>query len=268
MVAWAKKSLVLLTVLSVGLSGCGDEAADPGDGARAAPQIPDSGTMYMSLANLSQSGPGVRDPEGLCHAGSAFLVGVANTAVFVHTALPRLALIAALVQPFEWTPPATWTWSYPVETETDTAFVELTATIPDSLGVLWEMRVSGTQHELDEFLWVSGESNLLAGEGHWLLYDANLPEGAQEALRIEWIFGAMDDRSLDFLNVNTSSDALGDTLSYAILGSSAMVRYHDIGEGVTRVDWDVDVGDGEFHGAGGDSCCWGAAPTYADIDCE
>jgi len=261
-------SVVSILVFSFFLFGCGEETTEPENGQPDSPPVPDPGTMSMDLSNLSESGQALRQPEGLCHAGSAILVGVANTAVFVYTVVPRVALIAALVQQPEWTPPATWTWSYPVETQLDTASVELVATVPDSLRVQWGMTVSGTRHDLEDFLWVSGESMLDASEGHWLLYDPNLPVAEQEALRIEWVFDATDDRSLDFLNVNTSSEGVGDTLSYSISGSDAMVSYHDVDNGVTRVEWDVDVGNGEFHGAQGDSCCWGAAPTYPNVECD
>jgi len=228
--------------------------------------IPDSATFEPDLSGLASEEKHA-DPAGLCHAVSAFAVGWANSAVFIHTAIPRLAFIVALLQPVSFEAPDTWKWAYTVEAPLDTAVVELQAIVNSGVSIDWEMRFSGTRQNLDRFLWVSGESLVQAGEGFWLLNEATQTGSTTEALLINWRYTAFDERTLQFINVKPTAEAFGDTLHYSIDGTDAFVRYHDIDHGITLVDWDVDIGDGFLVNAQGDTCCWGPAPQRADIPC-
>lgn len=266
------RSILLSMCALLLVFGCGDETTGPEntDGTeKAFPYtLPDSTTMELDLSHLSGGAKPCQDATGLCHAVSAFAVGYANAVVFAYTAIPRLAFIAALTQPATWVPPSTWVWDYTIEAREDTARIELTGTVPDTTAMDWEMRISGTRMDLDRFLWVSGQSLLDATEGHWILYDPNLPAAEQEALRVEWLNQAMYDRALSFVNVNTNHEGFGDTLSYTLTGNNAQVRFQDIDTGTTWVEWDTGTGEGRLYGAQGDSCCWGPGPHYADTGCE
>ena len=229
---------------------------------------PFDGTLEPELDQLSE---GALAPEmpGLCHGLAAVSVAWANTTVFFFTGLPTVVFLEALTHRPVWYPPDTWLWAYTMPSGSGWVTVELYATLTGATEIDWEMLISGTVLSYNRFQWVTGVSQTDATSGHWILYDHRTPAVETEALRIDWSRRAQDDRDLVYLNILTSSEGYGDSLRYSIRGDSAEVRLDDVSEDTfTRVQWDVEVGSGKLTGANGDSCCWGPAPAYADIDCE
>jgi hypothetical protein len=78
----------------------------------------------------------------------------------------------------------------------------------------------------------------------------------------------MDNRDLDYFNVLERSTTYGDSLSYSVHGTTAEVRLHDVSDDkMSSAIWDTEEGSGMFIGASGDTCCWGPAPQFQDVDC-
>jgi hypothetical protein len=206
---------------------------------------------------------------GLCHSFASVAVLWTNTAVVLFTGLPTLAFLEALTHEPVWYPTATWTWAYTLPGQGTPTTVELSATLVGATQLDWEMLVSGTANQYDRFQWVTGSSRTDAASGHWILYDHRVPAEHVQALRIEYSRRAMDDRDLDYFNVLESSPGVGDSLSYSVHGTTAEVRLHDVSEDkMSAAVWDTEEGSGIFIGANGDSCCWGPAPAFEDIECD
>jgi hypothetical protein len=229
--------------------------------------VPAEGTMDLDFSQLSGSRRGDGE-RGVCHLGSALLVTWANVVVLAYTGLPTLAFAAALNQAVAWTPPNTWLWAYTVGSGADSVTVELVAEVSQGIDIDWTMMVTGGPQNLDRFEIVTGTSQLPTTEGFWILYDPNAAVPGVSALEVNWSRAALDDRHLDYINVYEGTVNFADTLAYAVAGSTATVRYVDVSETtMTRVEWDVVTGTGKLHNAAGDSCCWGPAPTFADVVC-
>ncbi|MBD3236463.1 MAG: hypothetical protein GF330_07155 [Candidatus Eisenbacteria bacterium] len=232
-------------------------------------QTPFEGTLEPDLGALQEEAVAQGAPAGTCHFWASVAVTWTNSAVIVFTGVPTLAFLGALTHTPVWFPPSTWLWAYTIPWGSGLATVELYATLDGATEIDWQMLISGTMQEYDRFEWLTGTSLTDATGGDWLLYDHRYPDTHTEALRIDWERYAQDDRELLYRNVLASSETYGDSLRYAIDGAEASVRLDDVSEGThARVVWDVETGAGRFIGASGDSCCWGPAPEYDDIDCE
>jgi hypothetical protein len=207
--------------------------------------------------------------SGTCHFWASVVATWTSAAVFVFTGLPTAAFLAALTEYPVWVTPATWIWSYTVPWGgSSAALIELKATLSEFTYLDWEMHVSGTIQQYDRFQWVSGRSRTDAIEGHWLLYDYRFPDTPTQALRIDYARRAADDRDLSYHSVLAGSASVGDSLNFSVRGTESVGFLHDVSDGSSvGVVWDSADGHGRFIGAGGDSCCWGPAPTYADITC-
>jgi len=227
--------------------------------------MPDSAVFTPTLTHLGTDETMAALVPGTCHLASVIGVAWCNSVVFLYTVVPTLAFVAALTTPAVWIPPTTWQWNYTVEDAEVMLQAEVVAAREE---VDWEMRISGTNLALDEFLWVSGTSAFNAGDGHWILNDATAAPVENPGLRVEWQYSAMDDRQLNYINVLETSEAYGDSLIYTVDGTSASVHLHQVTEGVTDVEWDLETGSGQLTNTEGSTCCWGPAPAYLDEDCD
>ncbi len=226
---------------------------------------PFSGTLETDVTQLGESAL-AEAPRGICHAWASVVVTWTGSAVFIFTGVPSAAFVAALTHEPVWVPPATWIWAYTVPWGTSTAMIELYATLSGATHLDWEMYVSGTIQQYNRFQWVTGRSRTDAIEGYWQLYDFRTPTAETPALRIGYARRAADDRDLSYRVVLTTSTAYGDSLVCTARGTENTGRLYDVSAGTSiRVVWDTLDGHGRYVAAGGDSCCWGPAPAYADL---
>lgn len=228
---------------------------------------PFRGTLETDVTQLGESALAAA-PSGFCHGLASTVVTWTSSAVFIFTGVPSAAFVVALTHEPVWVPPATWIWAYTVPWGSSTAMIELYATLSGATHLDWEMYVSGTIQQYERFQWVTGRSRTDAIEGYWQLYDFRTPTAATPALRVEFARRAMDDRDLSYHNILTTSTSYGDSLACTVRGTENTGRLYDVSAGTSiRVVWDTLDGHGRFVAAGGDSCCWGPAPSYADVDC-
>jgi hypothetical protein len=225
---------------------------------------PFEGSLEPVLDDLSETGS-----RGFCHFNATVMVGWTSASVLVFTGLPTAAFLEAVTETPVWIPPATWIWSYSVPWGSSHAIVELQAALSGATQLDWQMLISGTILDYDRFQWVTGQSSTDAFQGHWMLYDYRYPTQLKQALRVEFDRVSSTERDVDYFNVLQSSGGYGDSLSYALHGTAAEVKLDQVGPPFTsvRAAWDTFDGSGRFYGAGGDSCCWGPRPTFADVTC-
>lgn len=226
-------------------------------------------TLAPDLSQLGEGALLASGPAQSCHFLASTVVLWTDVVVFAFTGLPTVAFAEALTRTPVWIFPATWIWAYTVPWGTSYATIELNGTLVEVTEIDWTMLVSGTMQGLTRFSWVTGHSNTDGHSGSWTLYDIRVPQTQTEALRIDWSRAAQDEVDLNYHNILATSDTYGDSLNYSLDGTLAAVALHDVSEGTsTRVHWDTLTGDGKLIGAAGDSCCWGPAPTFSDVDCD
>jgi hypothetical protein len=230
---------------------------------------PFEGTLEPDLDALQMEKSSLTAPAGTCHFWASVAVTWTNAAVIVFTGIPTLAFLNALTRAPVWLPPDTWRWAYTVPWGSGLATVELYATLDGATEIDWRMLISGTMQSYDRFEWVAGSCLTNATAGYWTLYDHRSSGSQIEALRIDWEREAQTERDIVYQNILVGSETYGDSLYYSIHGDDVAVRLNDVSEETfARIFWNVEDGAGRFIGASGDSCCWGPAPLYDDIDCE
>ncbi len=230
--------------------------------------VPSVATMQVNTEDL---GPTSLPAEtGLCHAVSAIVVAWVDTNVRLRLAIP-VAVYASCVM----TTPAylgddRWRWTAEGGQGADEATGELTAHVVSATRIDWEMRISGTIRGLDHFLWVGGTSDPAAGSGVWRYFDPLSLQAPKELVRCTWSQSALvgGDTEVAFLNVDVSSPNVGDQLRYRIIEYQASILFRNAAEAEsTEVSWSLLTGEGRAISAPGDTCCWGARPSYPDLDC-
>ncbi|MEW6750676.1 MAG: hypothetical protein AB1505_06830 [Candidatus Latescibacterota bacterium] len=272
------RSARLLPILLVLLAtACSDDdkpvAADP-DTPFPLTKV-DVATMSLDLADLASAklvaDPGAR-PAQLCHAATVLVVSWVNLNVVARLAVPVAALQACLLRPAVYVGDNTWRWTANGGSGAQAWTAELTARVLAQGQVVWEMRVSGTAAGLDRFLWYEGQADGVARAGTWHYYDPAAAPESREVIRSVWSLPqGGGDRTLVFENVETGGPAFGDRLTYQVADSIASLTYVDAqatGEDRTAsARWDLRDGSGRWLGAGGNTCCWGPRPAYAEADC-
>ena len=112
------------------------------------------------------------------------VVGIWNTALFTHLAVPVASFKSAFSHEAVSIGDQKWQWSYTVDGFTSQYAARLTGELSDDV-VLWEMYVTKTGvGAFEEFLWFSGESEKDGSQGHWILNES--AERPNKILRIDW----------------------------------------------------------------------------------
>jgi hypothetical protein len=262
-----------LLVLAMALSSCsnddggGDKGPDPDTPFPAT--APTSATMQIDTVDLED--PSSRGgARGICHALSALAVAWVDANVVIRLAVPSGALNACLLREPVYLGDDTWRWTASGGTGMGAHTGELTAHVAGQQ-VDWSMRVSGTQYQLDRFLWFEGTCDAAAHAGFWKFYEPLEPETPLQIARIDWSRPSAQQAGLTIENTDTDSPDLGDQLHYAWNDPEASIEFvdaRDAGADTTRISWSAATGSGTTIAASGDTCCWGPRDQdYPDVLC-
>ena len=112
------------------------------------------------------------------------VVGIWNTALFTHLAVPIASFKSAFSHEAVSIGDQKWQWSYTVNGFTSQYAARLTGELSDD-SIHWEMYITKTGiGAFEEFLWISGESKKDGSQGHWILNEST--ERPNKILRIDW----------------------------------------------------------------------------------
>ncbi|MBM3286427.1 MAG: hypothetical protein FJY88_03610 [Candidatus Eisenbacteria bacterium] len=226
-------------------------------------------SMTPNLEDLDQQAD-YRSPQGVCHALSALVVAWVNLNVAVRLAVPIAAIDACLLSPSVYIGNNTWTWTASGGQGSQAWTAELMGQLIDATNVRWSMRVSGTQLELDRFLWFEGTCDTRARAGVWHYFDPASPETSRELVRCDWSLPEEPNggQQIGFENVEPGGNMEGDQLLYTLADSIAAVSLTDASEETTmEARWDLRTGEGRAISARADTCCWGPRPFHPDVEC-
>lgn len=254
-----------LCVIAIGaLSACADatgiEQGEP-------PELPPVESLTFDMAFFDGGGApqamARQAQPGLNWAAAALGVAAANLSVVVHLAVPVATWHAARLE----TPvleDGRWHWRFDVAQGGQTYGGDL-AGYGDGSDVVFEMRVSSSVLQLDDFLWYTGRAAIGGTGGEWVFHDPD--DGGAVAGRIDWTHPDDDVWTLAFTAV--TGDHAGDALVYAVDGSSRTVTFTDASEAETaEVGWDEETREGYVIAPGyngGVKSCWDG--TLANAPC-
>jgi hypothetical protein len=235
------------------------------------PDLPPVGTMTAELGTMQDAPPAAKNADP---AVAGDYANFANAWVRVNVlrlyatgvvAVPAVAMALALTQePRQ--QGNSWLWSLTIGEVTGD--LELTAGLVSGYDV--GLYVTNPSEGLDQYLWIEGHANTALSEGYWVGHSVDLPAGDDELVEISWTYLADDDRSLEFSNVSSASEDVGDVIAYAVNGTTATVVYDDASEPekVATIIWDTVTGVGSIQVPlynDGNAACWDA--SFVNVAC-
>lgn len=248
----------LLAVLAV---GCADESLPQ-------PKIPPVQSMSADLTGLESAPPLAKQANP---AGITAYTNFANAWVRVKLlqlyALGVVAIPATVIGLALGQQPTNdgdqWVWD--VSAGNASASLRFRGNVVAG----WDVDLLVTNAEVEDFLWVEGDSNGTATKGSWVLHDARQPINEDQVLEIAWAYGSDTDYSLEYRNISQGSEDLGDELEYTLDGTTATVVFRDASDTtlVATISWNTGTGAGSIQVPGyndGDEACWGTDFNNAD----
>lgn len=264
-VDWIRKG-ALLALLGV-VAACDSDPTAPAD---TAPELPPVETMTFDFDFFDQGGAaataaGVSTPAGMARqAGAgenwgagALTVGLANLSVVVHMLVP-VATWRAAASHAPVIEDGMWHWRYSVAQGGQTFGSDL-AGYRDGDDRVFEMAISSSALQLNDFLWYRGRAPIGGTSGMWEFFDPEAPSTVTG--RIDWTHPEADRRTLMFTSV--SGPNVGDELAYETDGADRFVTFLDESENRTyEVYWNALTSEGYIVSPGyngGAMACWDSA---------
>ena len=238
--------------------------SDPTAPAGTAPELPAVETMTFDFDFFDQ-GAAVSTPAGMARqqgaglnwGAGALTVGVANLSVVVHLFVPVATWRAAALHTpaFE---DGAWHWRYSV-TQGGQTFSSDLAGYQEGNDRVFEMEISSTALQLNDFLWYRGRAPIGGTSGRWEFFDPESPSTVTG--RIDWTHPEADHRTLTFTAV--AGPNVGDELAYDSDGADRFVTFFDQSENQTyEVHWNALTNEGYIVSPGyngGAMACWDGA---------
>ena len=149
----------------------------------------------------------------------------------------------------------TWVWT--ISALGATADLEVSANLVSG----WDIDLYISNADLSRYLWIEGDFALDLTEGTWAANDHNQSPGSDRVLEISWNYNSETDRSLEYRNVNSESEDVGDAMRFTLNGTAATLAYTDASDSnvVANIEWDTGTGHGSIqvpHYNNGDKACW------------
>jgi len=198
-------------------------------------------------------------------------VFVWNLLILVNAAIP----VAAYAESFQHIPQqqedGSWVWTYDVTVGDSTYTAELNAST-NSEGLTWEMYLSNAE-SFTEFLWYSGQHDLLYTHGTWTLYKN--PADPVELVGIEWHRSLTNSTAdIKYINIEEGGDEYGGFIQYGITDDTSYDAFYDIfiasQERPIDIEWNLDsyIGHIRDEMTYEDTLwhCWDE--TLSDVACE
>lgn len=252
-------------VLIAALGAC-DDTLDP-DGTP--PELPSAESMSLELdffdsspAAMAAMGPAQQATPEANWLAAALSVTAANISVAVHTFVPRAIWAAALSQTptFE---DDQWHWRFDATYGQET-FQSHVIGYEDDGDRVFEVRISSSAAQLDDFLLFTGTAPIGGTMGTWTFNDI---EGGSAVADVEWSHPETDEWVLTFSAL--AGQGQGDVLEYSVDGSGRSVSFEDASESTeVVVEWDAVTNVGSILAPnfnGGVRACWDT--NLANTDC-
>ena len=248
-------------VAIVGLAACSDPTAPEGS----APDLPPAETLTFDFDFFDRGATAAPIPEGVARQSGAGLnwgagaltVGLANLSVVVHLAVPVATWRAAASHAPVFNEGA-WHWTYSV-TEGQHSFSSDLTGYRDGNDRVFEMAISSSALQLDDFLWYRGRAPIGGTRGSWDFFDPQAPSTVSG--RIDWTHPANDEWRLTFSA--RSGANVGDELEYETDGTDRLVAFFDESENREyEVYWNASTTEGYNVSPGfrgGAKACWDSA---------
>jgi len=272
---WAPFILIGVALTFILILGCTDKDSTSPDEADY-PDIPPAETFQIDFTVFPDTNSTLYKPEETGDiltfnnwGYSALNVWAWSVVVSVGMVVP----VASFVEAFNHTPvqqpDGSWVWSYNFNAG-GVHTAELHAST-DSAGINWEMYIS-KQDDFTDFLYYSGQSNLVSTEGSWRLNRS--PNDPEPFIDIEWERNPQDTTAeIKYINIIPGDD---DSTGFIHYGRTLddpynlfFTIYNKGAEKLTEIAWSqyttaglvrdsIQFGDTLFH-------CWDS--TLVDITC-
>jgi len=240
------------------------------DEEKTAPTLPPESTFVMDMSDYTSGSKSVAATH-LHYLWAAANVGIWNTILTVNLAVPVASFKEAFNHQAVYDPTSeSWVWSYNVTVGTDTYLAELHGSFITN-GVSWKMYVTRSGSYTD-FMWYSGESNLAATEGSWML--KNDPVNNQDFIEITWHKSNDGVADIKYKNVLVSSNNKGTYILYGISNEAEFNAFYNIyystNSNLTEIKWHRTNQNGRIkdpaHYSDTNWHCWDG--SHSDVVCE
>jgi disulfide oxidoreductase YuzD len=247
---WRLSFLIVLTVLTLGLTGCGDNDPDTdGDDGDDAPVVPPAYTLVPDFTDMGgQSGASLDEAwvtdairrlpdaendgvsiQASCptdnYTHAAIQVGFWNSALFLTLAVPTLSFAEALHHDPVQRDDGSWVWSYSVTIGNILYTAELHGEFVDD-EVHWAMYIT-KQGSYEDFLWYSGTSNLPATAGTWTLKKSHAEN--YDWIGIEWSRSIANQTwQVQYMNIHEDDDNEGGFIEYGVIDDDTYDAFYDV----------------------------------------
>ena len=202
---------------------------------------------------------------------ASFNVIVWQTIVTTGMAIPVAAFAESFNHEAERQEDGRWLWTYDFTPFTGIKYTASLYADVSTTSVTWEMYIS-KEDEYTDFLWYTGESDLLATSGTWVIYAE--PANPTEWIGIEWNRNPSENTAdVKYTNIKPDDDENGGYIFFGITADEQYNAFYEIfnkGEdNLISVRWNrtskagsvmdtLHFGDSDWH-------CWDE--TREDIDC-
>ncbi len=235
----------LLTVALLGMWGCSDDSTTPD--VEEAPEIPPVSTFLIDFSDFTQAGL-ARPGEGMTTLNwghASFTALVWNAFITIGMAVP----VATFVESFNHVPVQTddgsWLWSYSVTAGSQVYRAKLYGTLGGT-GTTWRMYVS-KDGMYEDFLWYSGEADLLLTQGSWTLNRS--PEQPNPLIEITWHRNSQQGTGdIRYTNVEAGNPENGGYIFWGTTTGADHAAFYDVynkgADNHTEAEWDPVAMDG------------------------
>jgi len=270
--------VAVLAIVSISSLSCNDESSTEPE-ASDAPEVPPQATFLMDFSDFASSGmapliPGAATPaESMIKVNWGFAAGnvvLWNTLITVGLAVPVATFVESFNHEPELQEDGSWRWAYDVSVGSQVYSAALYGRL-GMTGTTWQMYVS-KEGDFQDFLWYTGEADLLLTHGSWRLYKS--PEEPHELLDITWNLGQVSGTGdIKYTNIEPDGPENGGYIFYGITMEDPYNAFYDIynigDDNHTDIEWHRTNKDGrvrDFNHFNDDEWhCWDS--DLEDTDC-
>lgn len=258
--------LLVITLLFIGLSGCGDDSSTgpDRDEAPSVPEITAAQPDFSYFENTEKSGKELANGDAF---GSAQSTATSAKFLFSFSQLGTTYFEMAENEDPEFED-GEWVWVYSSAWEGQSVEFKLTANVNESANeVEWAYFISATggEVEYEDYRYMEGTTSLDGNSGSWQIND--YPQGSttpEAVMSYEWNINADDDLTATF-NFHDEEDL--STIGYVQDGSTHTLTIEGSSSNNLEVYWDTEEDHGYWWDKdNGEKLCWNSSKD--DIACS
>lgn len=271
----SNKFLALLLITLIIFTSCkDDEISDPSE---VAPEMPPISSMQIDFNSFPGSSLSkindINNIQTLENWGWASLNGVVwQTLVTAGMIVPVAAFVESFNHEAELQQDGSWLWSYDFTPVTGIKHTASLRGYGDVSGINWEMYIT-KENVYADFLWFSGQSDLLGTEGTWTInFEPNNPT---PWIGIEWHRNPADSTAdIRYTNIVPGGAENGGYIHYGKTDNVIYNAFYEIfnkGEdNMTSIKWNLSSHNGRVkdskHFGDSDWHCWDE--NLQDVVCQ